>query len=597
MQLTDDDLTTLRMLMIGSNTPQMSTDTFMKKGKIYNYFYGSVLFFETNLKNYNFDNNYVESIKQLQIFKETLRENSFNIENEAIHNTINLLTHVNSAISEKEDLLKGKDARYIDEWVELFQSHQVDVTDFIKKTTTIYDEFNAYKEQEIKSNNLFLKSSDTIIRLSQQYLRQTPTNDNQENMNLFLTSIEPFIDNILSNNLDTSKLKNCDFYLDKLKQVDKNIKEKYEETILKANKGYTMADSFKLLEDNLSKTSIDFINMKNLKYSIEHHFVISNGKYHEVMVFNDNSVFIKNDKENIAPFNCSEYTPIVKEVYNSYIKDLLSNKPNVAKSFINIISQDETYRIIDEAFPAINTYKEKEHILKSSDFNIVNMLSKNNFKDFEYLDDLMNATVKKHDVKKYAHSIISNKYKNLYNESTYKIFEELFDAGVSKALLDNSIGKKIAAFKDPESFNSALESFLSNFNNFSSDAIKVKAQNVNADIVLSEGNLLILKINDFVQSKYLGSSSWCISRDKHYFDSYTSDKASQYFVYNFNKDSKDNESMIGITIKNNQVSAAHLKDDKRLVDETLKNTLLQKINFATYEQNIERKVSLNKLSV
>jgi hypothetical protein len=61
----------------------------------------------------------------------------------------------------------------------------------------------------------------------------------------------------------------------------------------------------------------------------------------------------------------------------------------------------------------------------------------------------------------------------------------------------------------------------------------------------------------------LGSSSWCISRDKHYFDSYTSNEKNQYFIYNFDYSSRDNKSMTGLTLNSDgSYNTAHKKDDE-----------------------------------
>lgn len=601
MEFNEDHIRDLSIFLIGGNSPPL-TDTpyLIRKGKTYNFFYSASLAFNKKIhdhKNINFEESYNSIIEKLIDLKESFEsKNTLKIEsllqhlvNDRYH--INLLSEIINGKAQLLDCLNIRDS------LSFFESQNIIDGILVKK---IKDEYSSLTNNNVDENiRLYQNISNDFDSVS-NFIREASRELSHSHENKVFAMYDRFIssiDNCIKNKIDINKVFSYNHYFEKVISIDNNIKNLYEKTMKENSKGYTFADSFKLFSDNTSNSNIDFLKKKELQSNIKHSFIMPNGKYKEVIIFEDNSIFARTNTDTIVPFNLHESRPILQEIHNYAVRELLHNKPTVAKAFINALSKDETYRNFSTALIAINTYKEKENILKLSDFNIVNMLSNNNFKDFEALDDLMNVTVKKHDIRQYAHSIISNKYKYLYNESTYKIFEELFDAGVSKGLLDNSIGKKIAAFKDPESLNSALESFLSNFNNFDCEAMKVKAQNINADIVFSEGNLLVLKINNFEQSKYLGSSSWCISRDKHYFDSYTSDKASQYFVYNFNKDSKDNESMIGITIKNNQVSAAHLKDDKRLSDESLQNTLLQKINSATYEQNIERKVSLNNLSV
>ena len=180
----------------------------------------------------------------------------------------------------------------------------------------------------------------------------------------------------------------------------------------------------------------------------------------------------------------------------------------------------------------------------------------------EALDDDMNAIIKKHKVKQYAHSIASNKYMHLYDEKSYKIIEAIYDLDVQSSVLQDNIGKKIAAYHTPDEFNAGLKSLLNTFSDFTPDKVKEKAESCNAYIISEDDNKLIIKIEEFKQSKLMGSSSWCISRDEHYFKSYVGDYNHQYFIYDFNKDSSDKESMIGITLAPNiYCEAAHLKND------------------------------------
>ena len=106
----------------------------------------------------------------------------------------------------------------------------------------------------------------------------------------------------------------------------------------------------------------------------------------------------------------------------------------------------------------------------------------------------------------------------------------------ASGLRGDNIGKKLAAYKTPEEFNFALSRLVETYNSFNLEAIKAKADGVGAKTVFENDGILILQIDNFNQSKSLGSSSWCISRDPHYFSSYTENDNKQYFIYNFNKD-------------------------------------------------------------
>jgi hypothetical protein len=174
----------------------------------------------------------------------------------------------------------------------------------------------------------------------------------------------------------------------------------------------------------------------------------------------------------------------------------------------------------------------------------------------------MNAIIKNHKVKQYAHSIASNKYMHLYDEKSYKIIEAIYDLKIESSVLQDNIGKKIAAYHTPDEFNAGLKSLLNTFSDFTPEKIREKAAACKADIIVEDDNKIIIKIEDFKQSNIMGSSSWCIARDEHYFKSYVGDYNHQYFIYDFSKDSSDNESMIGITLTPElDCEAAHAKND------------------------------------
>lgn len=216
----------------------------------------------------------------------------------------------------------------------------------------------------------------------------------------------------------------------------------------------------------------------------------------------------------------------------------------------------------------MKTYKENIEILKLYKVDPLETFLKkadnvSSYKSLELLDDYLHKVVKDHKVKQYAHSISSNKYEHLYDERTYKIIEDIYDFKIQREDLQNYIGKKIAAYKTPEEFNEALKSFYNSFNEFNHQSIIKKANYHNARILIEDEDLVVLEIKSFGESKIFGSSSWCISRDASYFDSYISEDNQQYIVFDFSKESDDIASMIGITLDSNgNYSAAHYKDDE-----------------------------------
>ena len=152
-------------------------------------------------------------------------------------------------------------------------------------------------------------------------------------------------------------------------------------------------------------------------------------------------------------------------------------------------------------------------------------------------------------------------------------------------LPDNSlqeyIGKKIAAFKTPEEFNGALSKFLESLNSFTLEATLNKAEKFGIQVISENHNKLILRINNFEESKTMGSSSWCISRSESYFHSYA-DGAEQYFLFDFSKENTDNASMIGITLHTNgEYSTAHYKDDSECAEDS--EEMIEYVQDEVYE--------------
>lgn len=91
---------------------------------------------------------------------------------------------------------------------------------------------------------------------------------------------------------------------------------------------------------------------------------------------------------------------------------------------------------------------------------------------------------------------------------------------------------------------------------------------VGADIVFDEKGILILDIKSFQANKMLNSNtSHCIASYDGHWASYVGTEQDnkfnkQYYIYNFNLSSSDNQSIIGITIEPGQrINACHLKND------------------------------------
>lgn len=365
----------------------------------------------------------------------------------------------------------------------------------------------------------------------------------------------------------------------------------------------------KIAEDIQSKVITPIINkikeqktIENAIYSDAERFLLSNDaknieteitfsksqKVSSLVVFKDNSMIYEGLSTNhkykeIKTQN--ETKKILSDAFNSYIEFKLRKKPKYISVFKGKYQEEENLELVGNV---INKFLENEDILKQyykDDYQNI-ITDTLNEKSLEGIDDVISDVIRKHKVIQYAHSIASNKYRYLYNEETYTIVKELYDLNLTQERLQSFVGKKIASFTRPEQFNESLQQLLNQINNFDIDSIKEKAESYGALVVLEDENTLVLKIEEYNQSKNLGSPSWCIVRNSSYFEDYLS-KGHQYFIYDFKKSSKDDLSMIGITLlENGEYYTAHIKNDDSISKDNI-NDFYIKIVSKEFENFVD----------
>lgn len=468
-------------------------------------------------------------------------------------------------------------------WENFASQHDIDIADEIKNINRLEEQYIDDVEKEvaplIKLIVNFVSQVDILNRLHDR-LAQNP--DSQE-IHIHMQGAVKSLHEIL---LDNKKV--IDYYQSKdigsliaIEDLDKFRRDIYScfETIYEkgcANKktNYSMADQY--INTLSTATGISkFLVDKTLSDDLVLNVDLNVGQYRNIKMFNDDSMIVTDaDSKVKRVFSNIEATFILNDIIGNDIKQSLRKTPVIMKKFMDMYIENNRRPV--SVYLVMNTYLNNEQVLKSNKFNIIDALQKmkedinskqyleeRKFDDHcEALDDEMNAIVKNHKVKQYAHSIASNKYMHLYDEKSYKIIEAIYDLKIESSVLQDNIGKKIAAYHTPDEFNAGLKSLLNTFSDFTPEKIREKAAACKADIIVEDDNKIIIKIEDFKQSKIMGSSSWCIARDEHYFKSYVGDYNHQYFIYDFNKDSSDNESMIGITLTPElNCEAAHSKND------------------------------------
>lgn len=519
-----------------------------------------------------------------------------NIDKDSLYSVNVSLNHFSSEYQEfKEMLFNYKflkqdlyaiSKRHLEFWKEFAIKNNTNIEDEIISCEQVLNDFNtsSLKTKVTESVEFLFRLKNNFYTL--EIIQKDCFNNDPEALELLKSTLENIKklyqqDNPITRNDSFNDLIETDNFLSVMNKLDEKFASIYKK-IIKNNdlKSYSFAESY--FKSTKNKTPLDFLTQK----SIENEINVNSKNIKSIIIFNDSSmIFTKKDDSVFIPFSQKDAKIKIKQVFREHISHNLRKNPIIMKEMINIL-EDSNYEEMEFAMSAIDKIINNQNIFKSSNFEIVQEM-RNSLKPqyglteydlfgagpIEIFDDKLNKTVDEHNFKQYAHSITSNKYRNLYDEESYIILKELYNLKIDASLLQGNIGKKLALHKNPEDFNSALNKFLDSFNNFEVEYIENKCKENNAKIIFNKDNKIIVHIDNYNQSKNLGSNSWCISRNESYFNSYTSDGKNQYFIFDLSKPSRDNMSLIGITLnKDRELHTSHSKDDTllRISNETIK---------------------------
>lgn len=284
------------------------------------------------------------------------------------------------------------------------------------------------------------------------------------------------------------------------------------------------------------------------------------------------------------------------DIYSKYLRDKYNKNPSICKDFIDIV---KSFNFIN-TYPLISVFEEyfkNIEIFKNYDLNINSMKNYHMLKpDYvaEKFYDKMSDVLIDQKIKKTIKNMTSSKNIDLFNQESFSLVKDIVLQKIKIDLLESNIGRKIQKYKNTEELNEGLRKFLSSFGN-TYDGILNKALNYNTKVVSKKNNTVILHIDNFKESSYLGSASWCISSNENYFNSYVNKEYGhkQYFIYDFNKKSEDGLSMIGITLsKEGDILNAHEKDDTEIMSDIKRfKQILSEINkFNNKKRSISIKI-------
>lgn len=328
-----------------------------------------------------------------------------------------------------------------------------------------------------------------------------------------------------------------------------------------------------IISDFLIKANIESNLVVNCNFEKPH-------KIERFILFKDNTGVIEYCNGSIKQISYLEKDHLAMkiEIEKEIINQTFIKKPNIAKFFIEKLNEGESFQ---ECTICMQTFIENESILKNSKINILSFADKS----LENIYDYICEHKKKYKIEQMCKHVFSNKYKHLINEDTFEMIGELFDKGVNASKLQDFVGSKLAMFKDDKEINKYIANILDQLSSFNIESLTQKLDLLGIKPIIEDNNRIIIEIETFNQSKALGSQSWCISREEYYFDDYKSGNSKQYFLFDFNKDELDLNSMIGFTLYDNgEFRSQHLKNDDYLdVNEDLKN-----LRMKILEKNIDK---------
>lgn len=285
----------------------------------------------------------------------------------------------------------------------------------------------------------------------------------------------------------------------------------------------------------------------------------------------------------------SSHVIAIQEISESMLAHKMRKHPKIGKELKKVLLMSN-YKTEDVMRVADKIISQKQ-VFKNKDVDILEYMRGYAEYKVERLEDEIDYIIELNSVEKFALSIMSNKYKHLaiasqdeechqqvrrsdFKKNIFESFKLLEESGVSKSDLQKYIGVKLEKYKSSEELEEGLDTLNSMVNSFTADAVIKKLNKYNTSIVVQNDNILIAEIHDFYSSKKVGSQSWCISSYESNWDDYVGKDNRQFFIYNFQKDAKKSDSMIGVTLSFDDASkkyiktAAHYKDDEEVEEDS-----------------------------
>jgi hypothetical protein len=277
---------------------------------------------------------------------------------------------------------------------------------------------------------------------------------------------------------------------------------------------------------------------------------------------------------------------IIQNQKNDHLKFITRKNPSIYKSFIKKGIDDQDINDLKNIYENIiyikNTIqgKDKKEIydfLKNEDlrkkffFTVCveakdRPVSIHDFieqLDYEELYDFVVHMKEEQKLTSFINKIASKKDRMLFNYKSREYIREIIRLDINVSEFRETFSNKIAKYNTAEDLELGLQKHLKILSGWDKDEWLQKLSNLDIKPTEMKENVLLFEVKDFNTMSKIGSPQWCIATNQNHFDQYNaSEYRRQFMVCDFNKDSDDDKSMIGITVDTSgKPLYAHDKND------------------------------------
>lgn len=283
------------------------------------------------------------------------------------------------------------------------------------------------------------------------------------------------------------------------------------------------------------------------------------------------------------------------------LKYISRKNPSIFKSMISkrqdLIPPEEAKQIYDNAMEISNIIKgkKKSEVL---DFIVNEDLKKKVFLEFvkskgiqanvndlilgfnaEELYDLAQHLKEEQKTYTFINKVTSKKSKDLLTKKSHNLIKEITRLGITEKEFKTSFSNKISKYKTEEDLELGLQKYLQSLAGWSQDAWSKRLESYDISYDEIYDDMIMFEVEDFQTMNKIGSSQWCIATDEGFFDQYVDKRVynRQMVVLDFNRESDDPLSMVGITIDTfgNHLNA-HDKNDSDMINGLRRNDAMMK---------------------